>query len=568
MSGMLLIQGLMPALTIWLVKEVVDTVSSGVGLGNVALLVTLWAGAALVSQLVAQWVMLVQASLNERFTAHIELLLMRKANSLPDLAAFEDSTFYDSLQLLTKQAAHRPVNLMATTVNIVPNFVASISLLTLMSSLAWWLPPLLVVATLPLGYADTHLQRQSWRTVVAQNPFNKAMRYFTSISTTDSYAKDIRIFDLGAYFAERYEMAFEALHQMTSRDRARQAPGPIAAALLFVAVNAFVFWWVVQHALVGQFGPGDVVLVLQGLAALQSYLGGIAGMTALLFGHLLFFDQLFNFLAYRSPLRVASPGIRVPAPLTKGITFDVVSYCYPSGKVALDTVSFSIEPGECVALVGENGAGKTTLVKLLCRLYDPSSGSIRIDNIDLRDLNLEQWRANLGAVFQDFGHYFLTVSENIALGRLDALNDPASVERAAQASGFAVHTGELPDAYATQLGTQFGGVELSGGQWQALGIARAMVRDADILLLDEPTAALDPRAEYELFVRFRELTRGKTTLLITHRLASIQMADRILVLKQGKLVEQGTHTALLQMDGEYATLYRMQAEQFTSLITQ
>jgi len=219
-------------------------------------------------------------------------------------------------------------------------------------------------------------------------------------------------------------------------------------------------------------------------------------------------------------------------------------------------------PGERIALVGENGAGKTTLVKLLCRLYDPSSGSIRVDGVDMRELDLDAWRASIGAVFQDFGRYHLTVAENIVLGRLDGPADDESMERAARGAGFAAHAEGLPDGYETQLGAQFGGVELSGGQWQSLGIARALMRDAEVLILDEPTAALDPRAEYELYARFSELSQGKTTLLITHRLASVQMADRILVLKQGRLIEQGRHADEMRANGEYAALYRMQAEQY------
>jgi ATP-binding cassette subfamily B protein len=562
MAGLLVLQGALPPLSIWLFKQIIDSVSQGRWLGSGALLLGLWAGTALAGQLITQWVMLVQASLNERFTAYVERMLIQKANSLPDLAAFEDRTFYDDLQMLARLAPHRPLNLMAVTVQLLPNLVASSGLLILLGAQAPWLPWLLIITTIPLGWANLRLQRQSWETTVAQGPHTRAMRYFTTLATTDTHAKEVRVLGMGPYLEGRYWRAFEALRSETGRRRLRQAPGPIAAALVFAASNILAFWWVVAHAMRGQATPGDVVLVLQTLAAVQTYLGGIAGMVALLQGHLLFFDKLFAFLRYQSPMRVDRDAPAAAFPLRHGIAFTNVSYRYTNGAMALEEVSFQIDPGECVALVGENGAGKTTLVKLLCRLYDPTSGAIAVDGVDLRALDLERWRAGLGAVFQDFGRYHLTVAENIALGRLDTLATPERIAHAAELAGFAGHAARLAKGYETQLGGQFGGVDLSGGQWQALGIARALLRDAEILILDEPTAALDPRAEHALFERFRQLAAGKTTLFITHRLASVAMADRILVLKHGRLVEQGTHRDLLSLNGEYAALYRLQADQY------
>jgi ATP-binding cassette subfamily B protein len=562
MAGLLILQGAMPPLSIWLFKQIIDSVSQGTWVGSGALLLGLWAMASLATQLITQWVMLVQSSLNERFTAYVERMLIQKANSLPDLAAFEDQTFYDDLQMLTRLAPYRPLNLMATTVQLLPNMVASTGLLVLLGTQAAWLPWLLIITTLPLGWANLRLQRQSWETTVAQGPHTKAMRYFTTLATTDTHAKEVRVLGMGSYLEQRYWGAFEALRSETSRRRLRQAPGPIAAAIVFAASNILAFWWVVSHAMQGQATPGDVVLVLQTLAAVQTYLGGMAGMVALLQGHLLFFDKLFAFLQYQSPMEVAPDAPVATFPLRQGIDFTNVSYHYTNGAMALEDVSLRIAPGECVALVGENGAGKTTLVKLLCRLYDPTSGAIAVDGVDLRALDLERWRAGLGAVFQDFGRYHLTVAENIALGRLDALATPERIAHAAAQAGFADHAARLTNGYETQLGGQFGGVDLSGGQWQTLGIARALLRDAEILILDEPTAALDPRAEHALFERFRQLAAGKTTLFITHRLASVAMADRILVLKHGRLVEQGTHRELMALNGEYAALYRLQADHY------
>jgi ATP-binding cassette subfamily B protein len=571
MAGMMLVQGLVPPLSLWLVKSVVDAIASGNDdLGRGAVLVFLWAAAALVGELFAQWMLLVQASLNERLVAYVELLLMRKANDLPDLSAFEDPTFYDDLQTLTNQAAYRPLNLMVTTTTLLPSVVSSVGLMVLLGSIAWWIPLILVAATLPMAYANFRLQQGSWQTTLDKGPLTKAMRYFASIATSHEHATEVRLFGLGPYLQQKYESAYEQLRRETTRARVKQAPQPVAASVAFVGVIVLVFWWVVDRALAGLLTPGDVVLLLQGLASLQGQLGSVVAMFSVLAGHLLFFDKLFVFLDYRSPMPLADPGVPTPQPLKKGIVFEEVSYRYPNGKPALRSVNLQITPGECVALVGENGAGKTTLVKLLCRLYDPTSGTIRADDTDLRDLDLDRWRRSIGAIFQDFGRYDLTVFENIALGRLRDSGDldgpPRNIQRAAKQAGLDPHVQELPDGYETQLGPEFGGVNLSGGQWQALGIARALVRDAQILILDEPTSGLDPRAEYTLFRRFRELAKGRTTLLVTHRLASVRMADRIVVLKDGLVIEQGSHEELLRLDGEYAALFRMQAEHYGSAI--
>jgi len=263
-------------------------------------------------------------------------------------------------------------------------------------------------------------------------------------------------------------------------------------------------------------------------------------------------------------MSICLPGKPVPTPIKSGIIFENVTFSYPDGRMALAGVSFTVHSGETVALVGENGAGKTTLVKLLTRFYDPTQGNIWVDGKNLKMLDLQAWRQQITVVFQDFCRYSLTIGENIALGDIEALDDLSQLKRAGQKAGIADKIERLPEGYQTPLGKQFGGTELSGGEWQKLALARAFIRqeDSQILVLDEPTAALDPRSEYEVYCRFSELVRGKTTILVTHRLASVRMADRILVLKAGKLIEEGTHEELFQQGGEYATLWSMQAEQY------
>jgi ABC-type multidrug transport system fused ATPase/permease subunit len=308
---------------------------------------------------------------------------------------------------------------------------------------------------------------------------------------------------------------------------------------------------------------GDVVLLLQSLIVLQPSLGRLVQMSSLLSGHLLYFRELFAFLGAVDESLQGSDNIEpLPSPIG-AIQFENVDYSYvSSGRNVLANLSFRIGPGECVALVGENGAGKSTVAKLMCRLYDPRAGTIRYNGVDLRDVDVAGLRAKIAAVFQDFGRYKLTVAENVALGRLEAIDDAELIQSAIAQSGFSTHAKALVEGIHTQLGTDFGGQEMSSGQWQALAIARAVIRDAEVVILDEPTAALDPRAESELFERFADLTKGKTTLLITHRLASVRRADRILVLKRGRIIEEGRHDDLVRRGGEYSQLYALQAKAY------
>ena len=279
---------------------------------------------------------------------------------------------------------------------------------------------------------------------------------------------------------------------------------------------------------------------------------------------MLFMSLFFKFMDSESTMESPIPGQPIPKPIKSGIVFDDVEFGYSDGRVALSNISFRLNAGETVAIVGENGAGKSTLVKLLARLYDPTKGNIFVDDENLKDLNIEQWREQIGVVFQDFCRYDLSIGENIALGDTSAMDDLEKLKCASEKSEILAKVEKLPEGYETLLGKKFNGTELSGGEWQKIAIARAFVREkeAQIMILDEPTAALDPRSEYEIYSSFAELVKGKTAILVTHRLASVRLADRILVLKAGKLVEMGTHEELLQQNGEYATLWNMQAEHY------
>ena len=564
-----LLQGIVPAISISITKRVVDTVTIALNKGEgitfelMAGLVAAWVGALLLQVILRPWMSAIQGNLGDKLTAHINLLLMRKADTFPDLNRFEDSKFYDELRILQEQVSYQPMNFIANLAQGGSSLFTLITMVVLLFPLGFWIPFVIIITTLPQIYVSFQYEMIIWGAMYEKSPEARRMQYCSSVMLTDAYAKEVRLFKLGSLFINRYIKEFQSLHQTMRHLRSKQAFWSARLSVMSALGNGFAFYWVVQQAFKGEITPGSVLLFVQSLAYLQQNLEQCIAVSLTTFETLLYMKQFFSFLDSEVFMPLCIPGKSIFIPMQKGITFNKVNFSYSDNRSALIDVSFTVEPGETVALVGENGAGKTTLVKLLARLYDPTEGAILVDGVDLRELNLDDWRKNIAAVFQDFNRYALTLGENIALGDITALDDSEHLQRAIQKAGIAQLMEKFPQAELTPLGKQFGGTELSGGEWQKLALARAFTREqAQLLILDEPTAALDPRSEYEVYRRFVELAEGKTTLLITHRLASVRMADRILVLKHGRLIEEGTHSELLQRKGEYAALWNMQAEQY------
>jgi len=555
----LAIQALVPALGIFVVRELVDALAGQASFVTAAQWGALWVAALLIAQILGPLYALLQGNINEQLTAHFNLLLMRKIESFRDLGPFEEEEFYNEVRLLEGQASFQPTNLLIFLTSASQAFLALIPLLLLLAVLGWWVPLLILAAAAPYAVVSLRLQRGVWETVALSNPVARRMQYCSQVLLSREFAKENRLFNTGTFWLRRYSQAFKSLHAGMRLVRWRQAGGNIFLALLSVlGVGAAFFRLLWQNQ-----GPGSLVFFVQSLALIQQNLSMLTQDGGMLYQSLLYMER-FNRFLHRSPSLITSTTPKIQAtPLTQGISFENVCFTYPDGRTALEGVSLRINPGQIVALVGENGAGKTTLVKLVLRFHDPSAGRIVIDGEALSELNLEAWRRRVGAVFQDFGNYALTLQENVTLADLDKAEDKDRLLRALQAAGAEAIAANLPQGVETPLGKEFGGTDLSGGEWQKVALARAFFREeADILILDEPTASLDPKSELTIYRQFAKLAQGKTVILVTHRLASVRMADCILVLKDGRLVEIGAHEELIAHGGEYATLWTAQAHQY------
>ncbi len=566
----MLVRGVFPGFSIWINKQIVDAVA--IGLNSQQLesyeslfsLVFAWVAAILLQSILEPFYDASFRNTSEKLSAHINLLILDKANSFADLIYFEDAHFYNELQLIEEEVTRQPLNLILFFGNGCQYLLNLITMLILLFSLGWWIPLLLLVTSFPKVYFSFKIQWNLWETMSAKSPQSRRMKYYSSVLLTDTYAKEVRLFGLGSFFKQRYQEAFADKYRAMSQIRGKQAWNLSIWEILSAGGNAIAFYRVVVQAVNKQITPGNVLLFIQALNSIQTSLQVLFGEFFSLQEALIFMERLFKFLDSKSTMDLTFSDRHISNSIASEIVFDRVSFAYPDGRLVLERVSFTLKSGETVALVGENGAGKTTIIKLLARLYDPTAGKILIDGSDLKQLNLEQWRQQIAVVFQDFCRYSLTIAENIALGDLTVLKESDQLKMAAKKAGIANKIDRLENRYQTLLGKQFDGTELSGGEWQKIAIARAFIREkqAQLLVLDEPTAALDPRSEYEIYNRFSELITGKIAILVTHRLASISMCDRILVLKAGKLIEQGTHEALLQQQGEYAHLWQMQAQAY------
>jgi ATP-binding cassette, subfamily B, bacterial len=570
-----LIRALLPVATLYVGKLIIDEVvrlagahgthprlgdglASGL-LGHLALLLAVEFGLAVLSDGLGRLVSLFDSLLAEQFSNVISIRLMEHAATL-DLEDFEDSELQDQLDRARRQTTGR-MTLMNQLFGQAQDLVTIVSFAAGLVVYAPWLIALLILALVPAFLGEAHFNSQSYSLDWVRTPERREIDYVRQVGASVDTAKEVKIFGLNAFLIERFRQLSDALYQDNRRLALRRAGwGGLFTALGTVGyylAYAFIVW----RTLSGRFSIGDLTFLAGSFLRLRTLLEGLLTGFSQMAGQALYLDDLFSFFEIAPEIVSPADPRSFPSPVRDGFVFDGVGFRYPGAeRWAVRGMSFTLRAGEVLALVGENGAGKTTLVKLLARLYDPDEGRILLDGHDLREYDLDALRANIGVIFQDFVRYDLTAAENIAVGRIEARGDRARIAGAAERSLADEVIAKLPAGYDQRIGKRFRtGVDLSGGEWQKVAIARAYMRDAQVLILDEPTAALDARSEFEVFQRFKELSEGKTAVLISHRFSSVRMADRILVLAGGKVEAMGTHDELLAQGGRYAELFELQA---------
>jgi ATP-binding cassette subfamily B protein len=568
--SLVLLQGMLPLAGLYLMKLFVDTVTVTLtaadragAFGPVALLIGLLGLVALFEVVLASVGRLVNMTQAQVVTDRMYDILHAKSLEV-DLEYYESPQYHDTLHRAQREAPFRPTHLLNGLTQLVQNSISLVAMAGLLIWLHWGVVIVLLTVAIPgtlvrLRYAN---KMHAWER--KKTPIERKAWYFSWILTRDSHAKEVRLFNLGDLFMKR----FREVRSQLRRERI-QITNSRTVAELFALSGATVivfglFVFLAYRSMQGAITLGDLVMYYQAIHRGQLFLRDVLNGLAGLYEDNLFLCNLYEFLDLKPKLVEPPHPKPVPKLANTGIEFNHVSFQYPSdNQKVLDGITLKIPPGKHIALVGENGAGKTTLIKLLCRLYDPTEGKITLDNLDVRECLITELRRGISVIFQDFACYHLTARENIWLGNTDLPSDQEAIVAAARQAGVDEVIEGLTNGYETVLGKWFeGGEELSVGEWQKLALARAFLRDAQIIVLDEPTSAMDPKAEYEVFKKFHELTKGRTAILISHRLSTVKMADYIYVMENGKIVESGTHDELVYHGGRYASLFETQAQYY------
>jgi ATP-binding cassette, subfamily B, bacterial len=580
MVALRLVRAFVPVAVLWVGKLIIDAVVAARGgaidLRQLWRLVALEVALALLGETLSRASAVVESLLGDLFSNRTSILLMEHAATL-DLYQFEDPAFYDQLDRARRQTTGR-IGLLALLLSLGQDTLTLIGLCAALLTYSPWLLLLLALAIVPGFLGEAHYASLEYSMLYRRTPERRQLDYLRYLGASDRPAKEVQMFGLASWLVERYRALSEKFYEENRRLSIRKGVAATLLALIGLAGYYGAYIVIILRAASGAITLGTLTFLaasfLRGRDIIQRLLEGAGEI----YTQCLYLEDLFDFFNTVPTIVSRTGAVPVPRPLREGFVFEGVGYCYPGSETwALRGVNLRLGPGERLALVGGNGAGKTTLVKLLARLYDPTEGRILLDGRDLSEYDLASLRRNVGVIFQDFYRYDLRFDENVGVGEiesagsyLDAAEEaregddgatPTTIVSAAEKSLAAAILARLPNRYRQMLGRRFeGGVDLSGGEWQKIALARAYMRAAQVLILDEPTAALDARAEYEVFRRFNELMRGRMAVIISHRFSTVRMADRIVVLDEGRVVEEGSHAELVARGGLYAELFALQAE--------
>ncbi len=562
--------GFLPLLVLYLTKLVVDAVTAAAQtpgrselFDQVKMLILLMALVAIVQALIRTATRLANEGQTLALGDYIHSLLHEKSVTV-DLEYYENPQYFDTMHRAQQEAGFRPVSVLRGVVRTMRAAVSLLAVIGLLFTLHWSIPLLLLAASIPGALAGTGYAGRFFRLMYFRTPAERRSQYFHQLLTRDLFAKEIRLFDLGRLFTRKYRELRRTLRKERMGLASRRAGAEFLAEMFAVGAVLSVLVYIAYRTVQGTLTLGDMVMFYTALQRAQAHLQEmVLGLTDL-YENNLFITNLYQFLDLQPKMVEPAHPRPVPRPLGSGILFDRVSFRYPAAtRQALEEVSLRIEPGEMVALVGENGSGKTTLAKLLCRLHDPTTGVIAADGVDIREFGIAAWRREISVIFQDYARYQLTAWENIWFGNVNIEPDRERIIAAARKAGADAAIRRLPADYDSILGKRFEtGEELSIGEWQKMALARALLREAQIIVLDEPTSAMDAKAEDEFFRRFRELIDGQSALVVSHRFSTVRAADRILVLDQGRIIENGTHDELMGQGNMYARLFELQAKHY------
>ncbi len=554
-----LLLAFLPVALLYVSKLLVDEVVSGNATGLIWRYLAIEIALVLSTDLLGRLMGLCDSLLADLFTNQITLRLMRHAASL-DLVTFEDPAFQDKLDRARRQTTDR-LSMLFLVASLLQQ---GLSLVAMSASVIAFSPlffACLVISLIPVFWSESRFAAMAYSLLYRWTPERRQIDYLRLLGASHTTAKEVKLFGLSSYLIDKADGLFQRFYAENRKLAIRRATVNYCWGLLPNAAYYGSFVYILQQAIAKTITVGDLIFLTRAFSNSRTLLSSIFQNISRVAEQALYVRDLFDFFETKPALPVAANPLPVPKPIRDGFRFEDVHFAYPgAAKPVLNGISFHLAPGQKIALLGENGAGKTTLVKLLCRLYDPSAGRITLDGQDLRNYDPESLRHEIGVIFQDFLKYDATAGDNIGFGLIQSLTDPARIDQASEKSYADSVISNLPDGYGTMLGRRFeGGIELSQGQWQKIALARAYMRDAQLLILDEPTASLDARAEYEVFERFANLTAGKSAVLISHRFSTVRMADLILVLEHGQILEQGSHEQLRAKGSRYAELFELQA---------